>query len=249
MDGINAFPGCNAMTTKVLVVDDEPNVVSLLQLWLEEDGYEVHSATDGAEGLRLFSQHRPALSITDLRMPHMDGFQLIKRIRETSDVGVLVLTAFGDEENMIQGLNLGADDFLAKPVSRQVFLARVRTVLRRAPARDEAPSEYSDASVRLNFRTHDVQVRGQSRHLSPIEFRLLALLIQNRDGVVRHQKILDRVWGEVAGSLDSLKWYVSSLREKVEEAPRNPRLILTVPRVGYRYLPPDLHPRTEQPED
>ena len=249
MDSINAFSECEATTTKVLVVDDEPDLVSLLQEWLEEDGHEVHSATDGAEALRLFFKHKPALSITDLRMPEKNGFQLISRIREMSDVGVLVLTAQGSEENMVRGLDLGADDYLVKPVSKQVFLARVRSLLRRAPAQDEAPSEYSDASVHLNFRTHDVEIRGQYRHLRPIEFRLLALLVQNRDRVMGHQEILDRVWGELAGSLDSLKWYISSLREKVEEAPRSPRLTLTVPRVGYRYLPPDLHPRTEQPED
>ena len=224
--------------TKVLVVDDEPDLVFLLQDWLEEDGYQVYSATDGAAALRLFFQHRPALSITDLRMPGMNGFQLISRIREMSDVHLLVLSALGGEDHMIRGLDLGADEYLVKPVSRRVFLARVRSLLRRAAPPGEAASGYSDESLTLSFLTHEVLVRGEPIHLRPMEFRLLGCLVQNSDRVIRQQELLDRVWGDQAGSLDSLKWYISSLREKIEENPQSPGLIVTVPRVGYRYLPP-----------
>lgn len=172
--------------TKVLVVDDEPDLVSLLREWLEEDGYEVHTATEGGEALRLFFQHKPTLSIADLRMPGMNGFQLITRIREMSDGHILVLTALGGEEHVIRGLELGADEYLVKPVSKRVFLARVRSLLRRAVAPEEVPSGYSDASLKLNFLTHEVEIRGQSLHLRPTEFRLLAYLAQNSDRVLRH---------------------------------------------------------------
>jgi len=234
--------------TRVLVVDDEPDLVTILAEWLEEDGYEVYSATSGGDALRLFFQHRPTLSIADLRMPGMDGFQLITRIREMSDGHILVLTALGGEEHVIRGLELGADEYLVKPVSKRVFLARVRSLLRRATPPQEGPSGYSDAFLKLSFLTHEIEVRGQSLHLRPTEFRLLSFLVQNSDRVVRHQEVLDRVWGDQGGSMDSLKWYISSLRDKVEEDPQNPRLIVTVPRVGYRYFPPESRSRAERPE-
>ena len=233
--------------TKV-VVDDEPDLVALLCEWLKGDGYEVYSAADGAEGLRLFFQHRPALTITDLRMPRMDGFQLISRIREMSDVHLLVLTALGSEDHVIRGLDLGADEYLVKPVSMRIFLARVRSLLRRGGATEAAPSGYSDASLTLNSLAHEVVVRGRSLHLRPTEFRLLTFLVQNRDRVVSQREILERVWGSQGGSVDSLKWYISSLRNKVEEDPWNPELILTVPRVGYRYSPPESQPTAALPE-
>ena len=226
-------------SSKVLVVDDEPDLVLLLREWLEEDGHQVYSATNAEDGLKLFFEYRPSLSITDLRMPGMDGFQLIGRIRELSDGHVLVLTALGGDEHTIRGLDLGADEFLVKPVSKRVFQARVRSLLRRALPPEQGPAgAYSDTSVTLNFLTHEVQVRGDKVHLRPTEFRLLAYLAQNNDRVVGHQELLERVWGDPAGSLDSLKWYVSALRDKVEEDSQNPRLIITVPRIGYRYSRP-----------
>ena len=226
--------------TKILVVDDEPDLVALLQEWLEEEGYEVYATTEGAEGLRLFFQHKPALSITDLRMPGMDGFQLISRIREMSDGHVLVLTALDSEENVIRGLELGADEYLVKPISKREFLARVRSIVRRAVGQETTADGYADSILSLNFLTHESKLRGVPLHLRPTEFRLLACLVQNQERVVGHRDILDRVWGTREGSSDSLKWYISALREKLEEDPHSPSLIVTVPRVGYRYFPPEL---------
>ena len=233
--------------TKVLVVDDEEGLVSLLKRWLEEAGYEAYGATDGEGGLELFFEQSPALSIIDLRMPGMNGFQVVSRIRESSDAHLLVLTAFDNEEYIIRGLELGADEYLIKPVSKRVFLARVDALLRRAVTAEEIPSAYSDASLTLDLLTHDVYVRSQPVHLAPTEFRLLAFLTQHSDPVVGHEELLDCVWGDHGGSLDSLKWHVSTLREKVEEDPKVPRLIVTVPKVGYRYCPPGSHPGTELP--
>ncbi len=229
--------------SKVLVVDDEPELVLLLQEWLEDDGYEVHVATDPQEALRLFFEHHPALTITDLLMPGMDGFQFITRIREVSDAQVLVLTALESDEHMIRGLGLGADDHLVKPVSRRVLLARVSALLRRAGPTEAAPSGYSDSLVSLNFLTHEALIRGQPVKFGPTEFRLLAYLCQNSGRVVGHQELLDRAWGRSYGSSASLKWYVHSLRGKVEEDPRNPELIVTVPGMGYRYRPAADHLR------
>ena len=171
-------------------------------------------------------------------MPGMDGFQFIARIREMSDAHVLVLTAYDSEEYLVQGLSLGADEFLVKPVSRRELLARVRALLRRGSRADESPSSYSDSALKVNFLTHEVEVRGRSVALRPTEFRLLAYLCQSLDRVTGHDELLDRVWGDERGSQDSLKWYIHSLREKMEVDSHNPTLILTVPGVGYRYRPP-----------
>ena len=223
---------------KVLLVDDEQNLVALLQEWLEDDGYDVCATTSPRDALRLLFEYRPALSVVDLRMPGMDGFQLISRIREICDVRVLVYSALSGEQRMIRGLELGADEYLVKPVSRELFLARIKSLMRRPIQSEEEDTveEYADSNLTLDFRTQEVRVQGQNLYLRPTEFKLLAFLVRNCDRVVGHQELLDRVWGDAGGSLDSLKWYIASLRSKVGN-PGNPRFILTIPRVGYRYCP------------
>ena len=222
----------------VLVVDDEPDFLALVQSWLEDDGYEVHAAANGWDGLRLFVENRPGLTITDLRMPSMDGFQFISRIREISDAHVLALTGMGDVGNTVRGLELGADEYLVKPVPRRVFLARVRSIFRRATAPLELKTHYRDPVVTLDLLTRTVVIRGEGHHLRPTEYRLLTYLVLNSDRVLPHRELLDNVWGEEGGSLDSLKWHISSLRDKLEDDPQNPRLIATFHRIGYRYMIP-----------
>ena len=223
---------------KVLIVDDEADFQALVRSWLEEDGYEVYAAADGWEGLQLFAEVRPQLTITDVRMPAMDGFQLISRIREISDAHVLAFTAMGDTESTIRGLELGADEYLVKPVPKREFLARVRSMVRRATPPSEVPVEYQDSVIVLNLLTHDASCRGKQIHMRPTEYRLLTYLALNRDRVLRHQELLDNVWGDQGGSLDSLKWHVSALRDKIEADPKKPTIIVTFPRVGYRYVQP-----------
>ena len=223
---------------KVLVVDDEPDFLALVQSWLEDDGYEVHVAANGWEGLDVFAKVRPHLTITDVRMPAMDGFQLITRIREISDAHILALTAMGDTENTIRGLEIGADEYLTKPVARREFLARVRSMLRRAKAPDDAPVEYHDTVIALDLLAHSTSCRGEVVQMRPTEFRLLAYLALNHERVLSHQELLDNVWGSERGSLDSLKWHVSALREKLESDQKKPSIIVTFPRVGYRYIRP-----------
>ena len=223
---------------KVLIVDDEADFQALVRSWLEEDGYEVYAAADGWEGLQLFAEVRPQLTITDVRMPAMDGFQLISRIREISDAHVLAFTAMGDTESTIRGLELGADEYLVKPVPKREFLARVRSMVRRATPPSEVPVEYRDSVIVLNLLTHNASCRGKQIHMRPTEYRLLTYLALNRDRVLRHQELLDNVWGDQGGSLDSLKWHVSALRDKIEADPKKPTIIVTFPRVGYRYVQP-----------
>ena len=240
---------------RVLVVDDEVEVVSLLREWLQEEAYEVFGAYNGWEAFRAFFQNRPNLIITDLRMPGMDGFELIRRIREVSDGPVLALTALEGEDLMVRGLNLGADEYLVKPVTKKVFLARIRSLLRRVPLPAQVPPStqytmaptgsshtYSDDILELNFLTHEVRISGEPVPLGPLEDRLLAFLVGNRNRVVSFQELLDRVWPEGRGSRDGLKSQILSLRRKVEDDPQNPQLIITVLRSGYRYRPPDPEP-------
>ena len=224
--------------SKILIVEDDADFQALIQSWLEEEGYEVHTAANGWEGLQVFAEVRPHLTITDVRMPAMDGFQLISRIREISDAHVLALTAMGDTESTVRGLELGADEYLVKPIPKREFLVRVRSLLRRAKPPGEVPVEYRDSVLMLGLLAHDVSCRGEPLHLRPTEYRLLTYLVLNRDRVLDHEELLDNVWGDRGGSLDSLKWHVSALREKIESDPKKPSMIVTFPRVGYRYIRP-----------
>ena len=222
---------------KLLIVDDEADFQALVRSWLEDDGYEVYAAANGWEGLQMFAEIRPQLTITDVRMPTMDGFQLISRIREISDAHVLAFTAMGDTENTIRGLELGADEYLVKPIPKREFLARVRSIVRRATPPAEVPVEYRDSVITLDLLAHEAICRGEQIHMRPTEYRLLTYLALHSDRVLRHQELLDEVWGDQGGSLDSLKWHISALRDKIE-APKKPSIIVTFPRVGYRYIRP-----------
>ena len=220
---------------KILVVDDEPDHLAIVRLWLEGDGYEVVTAANGWDGLALLAEHRPDLTITDIRMPQMDGFQLIKRIREVSDGHVMALTRLGDEEDVMHGLQLGADEYLSKPISKRMFLVRVRAMLRRAIAPEEIPTDYSDTCLSLSLLTHDARLHGDVLNLRPLEFALLSYLARNSDRVASHEEILNSVWGSEEGSKDNLRWFIASLRQKLDDACKDSQLITTFPKVGYRY--------------
>ncbi len=232
--------GAHMSNEKILVVDDEAAVVELLKDWLEEAGYQVVTGSDGGEGFRQFFNHRPDVAIIDVLMPGTDGFELCQRIREVSQIPVIFLSARGQESYKVRGLNLGADDYLVKPIGSKELLARVAAATRRAklPAAAEAATAYSDGAVSLDHGQHEAYVRGEKVSLTPTEYRLLSYLVQHRGQVVTQQQLWDSVWGWDAGSLDSVKWHISYLRKKIEENPENPKLILTVRGVGYRYQSP-----------
>ena len=226
-------------SAKILVVDDEPGIRALLEQWLESAGHQVYTASGGWEALEVFAEQLPALSIVDMRMPGMDGFHLIQHIREISDSYVLALTALSQQEHLIRGLEVGADEYLVKPVARRELLARVQSLLRRATPPSAVPTVYADSFLTLNLLTREASVRSKSLNLRPTEYRLLAYLALNNDRVVGHQELLDRVWNDGGGSLDSLKWYICSLRVKMNRESDDHNVIATTPRVRYRYCPPD----------
>lgn len=226
-------------SSTILLVDDELQVLEMLREWLEEQDYQVTTASTAEDALKLFYEIRPTLSIVDLRMPGMNGFQLIRRIREVSVAPVMVLSALSEDADQVRGLDVGADEYVIKPVSREPFLARVRSLLRRAAAPEESSSHYRDALLELDTPTHTVTVKGEIVHVSPLEFRLLAYLVNTRHRIATHDELLNEVWDTELGSQDSLKWYVSSLRRKLEATTKSHHLIRNVRGLGYRYVPPE----------
>ena len=229
------------MVKKILVVDDDAALVRLFDQILTGKGYEMLKASNGQEALRLFFAHKPDLVLLDIVMPVMDGWQTCSRIRDLSDVPIIMLTGQQkNEDDVVRGLDYGADDYLLKPVGSKELLARVRAILRRAelpPAPDvERRVTYSDDYLAVDIAERKVMVNGKRVKLTPIEFRLLALLVENAGRILTHQQLLEKVWGwEYADDLDYVRIYISHLRRKIEPESTKPRYILTEPGVGYYF--------------
>ena len=220
----------------MLVVDDDDDIRTLVAELLRRAGYGVHEAPNGREALRTFHTERPDLVLLDVSMPELDGWQTLERIRELSDVPVLMLTAKGDEADRVRGLRGGADDYVAKPFARNELLARVEALLERAaPASDEATA-YADSLLRVDFVQRRVDVSGQEVSLTPLEYNLLAAFVRHPNQVLGHDQLLELAWGgsgEV--SRDQVKLYVGYLRRKLGADEEGP--IETVRGFGYRYRP------------
>ena len=229
------------MVKKILVVDDDAALVRLFEQILTGKGYEMLKASNGQEALRLFFAHKPDLVLLDIVMPEMDGWQTCSRIRDLSDVPIIMLTGQQkSEDDVVRGLDYGADDYLLKPVGSKELLARVRAILRRAelpPALDvERRVTYSDDYLAVDIAERKVMVNGKRVKLTPIEFRLLALLVENAGRILTHQQLLEKVWGwEYTHDLDYVRIYISHLRRKIEPESTTPRYILTESGVGYYF--------------
>ena len=229
------------MANKILIVDDDPAFIRLVDKILAEKGYEVLKAMNGQEALRLVFDHKPALVLLDVVMPGMDGWEICHRIRDLSDVPIIMLTGHQmAEEDIVRGLDHGADDYILKPVGNRELVARVRAILRRAELsscqNDGKESVFSDGFLTFNVSERKVTVNGQRVKLTPIEFRLLALLLGNAGHILTHQQLLEKVWGwEYTDDLDYVRIYISHLRHKIEPEPATPRYIVTEPGVGYYF--------------
>ena len=229
----------------VLVVDDEPAFVRLVTRALSHEGYRVLTAHDGREALRALFEHRPDLVLLDVQMPRMDGWQTCSRIRELSDAPVIMLTGKDtSEEDVVRGLDYGADEYLIKPVGNKELLARVRAVLRRAESsaapEKERQTTYGDEYLTADVGRRRVTVHGEPVKLTPTEFRLFALLLENAGRVLTHRQLLEKVWGwEYADDLDYVRIYVWHLRKKLELDSSQPRYIMTEPGVGYCFQKAD----------
>lgn len=222
----------------VLVVDDERRMVEFIRMNLELEGYRVATAHNGVEAQERLREDLPDLVLLDVMMPEMDGFETLQQIRRVSTVPVIMVTVRGEEADLIRGLELGADDYIAKPFSPRELLVRIKAVLRRAemPAPAAQTRIVVDEGLAIDLAKREVIVRGQVVKLRPTEFRLLYHLVQNAGWVMTHEMLLSKVWGpEYRDETQYLRLYITYLRQKIEEDPAHPRYILTERGVGYRF--------------
>ena len=229
------------MKPQVLVVDDEPDVRSLVRVLLDRAGYEPLEARDGREALKQIFLRVPDLVLLDVTMPDLDGWQTLQRIRDVTDVPVIMLTAASTELEKVRGLKAGADDYVTKPFGRQELLARIDAILRRSPDREEdaAPQPIDDGLVSIDPVSATVRIRGEQVHLTPLEFRLLHVLVRHSGEVISRERLLDLVWGTDRAAPEQVKLYVGYLRRKLESVlPSEEVPIETVRGFGYRYLSP-----------
>jgi two-component system KDP operon response regulator KdpE len=224
---------------RILVVDDEERMVRFIRLNLEHDGFQVTDAYRGADAIQRLRDAMPDLVILDVMMPDIDGFEVLRMIREVNSVPVIMLTAKGEEDDRVRGLELGADDYMTKPFSPRELSSRVRAVLRRL---DSATGPMHglievDERFKVDFDRREVWVDGELVKLRPTEYRLLYHLMQNVGWVVTHDQLLAKVWGyEYRDEPHYVRLYINYLRQKLEKDPANPKYILTERGVGYRFL-------------
>jgi two-component system KDP operon response regulator KdpE len=232
-----------AERSRILVVDDEPQITRVLKTTLQAQGYEVKTAADGEAALNLSMDWIPDLIVTDLSMPLMSGIELCRLVRERSQVPIIVLSVREEERNKIAALDAGADDYVTKPFSVNELLARVRANLRRVAATKEEiaePLETGDFSI--NPQSRIVRVRGKEIHLTPKEFELLIFMVRHANKVLTHRVLLNAVWGsESVQQPEYLRVFINQLRKKIEPGDK-PQYIVTDPWVGYRF-----HPTGEPP--
>ncbi len=223
----------------VLVIDDDRTLVQLVSNALEKDGYHALAAYDGPEGLRQMYQSQPDLIILDINMPTMDGWTVCQRMREVSNIPILMLTARDDPEEIVMGLDMGADDYIVKPFEIGELMARVRSNLRRAASEPTLFKQnvlYSDNHISINLEEHRVTVEGEPIRLTPTEFNLLALLVDSSPRIVPYRELLEQVWGfEYIDDIDYLRVYIWHLRRKLEPDAKAPTYIINELGVGYRF--------------
>ena len=223
----------------ILAVDDEPKMTRFIRLNLELEGYAVSEATNGLQALDKVREELPALVLLDVMMPEMSGFETLERIRQVSSVPVIMLTAKGEEEDKVHGLELGADDYVTKPFSPRELSSRIKALLRRAemPAQMEKTVVEIDERLSIDFQRHEVWVEGERIKLRPTEYRLLYHLVNNAGWVMSHEMLLSKVWGpEYRDEIQYLRLYINYLRQKIEPELSEPKYILTERGIGYRFF-------------
>jgi DNA-binding response OmpR family regulator len=234
MSTVSPFKG-----RRILVVDDEERMVRFIRLNLEHDGFRVTDAYNGTQAINKVRSSLPDLVLLDVMMPDLDGFEVLKIIREVSSVPVIMLTAKGEEDDRVRGLELGADDYITKPFSPRELVSRVKAVLRRTETPTAAMNGLIevDEHLKMDFDRREVWVDDKLVKLRPTEYRLLYHLVQNAGWVVTHDQILTKVWGyEYRDEPHYVRLYINYLRKKLEEDPANPKYILTERGIGYRFI-------------
>jgi two-component system KDP operon response regulator KdpE len=221
--------------TRILVIEDDVGLAEFIQYQLQREGFEVVVAYQGQEGLHQVVRSQPDLIILDIMMPEMDGWEVCQRLREVSNVPIIFTTALGAESDVVRGLEMGADDYLVKPFGPKELVARIQAVLRRHAQRQPASSEYRNGRMTVDTQRREVRLDGEIVILTPMEYKLLACLIENEDKVLSHEYLLTQVWGDDDRTEKQyLKLYIWYLRQKLESDPSQPSLIVTERGVGYR---------------
>ena len=223
--------------TSILVVDDDDDIRALVGELLERAGHVVIKAPDGESALKLFYSRQPDLVVLDVSMPGLDGWEVLNRIRELSDVPVLMLTARAEELEKVRGLRAGADDYVTKPFGRQELLARVDATVRRGRSAPQAQETYADDFLTVDFAQRKVTAGGVELALTPLEFRLLGAFVRNQNQVLSHDQLLELAWGDRSADRDQVKLYVGYLRRKLGTGVGDESPIETVRGFGYRYRP------------
>lgn len=230
------------MSEKILIVEDEPRVVRLVSEVLQAVGYQVVATATGESAIETVALDQPALVLLDILLPHgLDGYQVCRRIREFSNVPVIMLTARARDDEVLHGFEVGADDYITKPFNARELVARVKAVLRRTERADEpSASTLQCGELEIDLARHTVQVRGETVHLTRTEYALLRLLALNANRVMIHSDLLTAVWGaEYSSDVDYLRAYIRCLRRKLEADPSAPHYIITSQGVGYMLTCPD----------
>ena len=221
---------------KILVVDDDTNICELLRLYLTKEGYQVTTANDGEEGLEKFNQLKPDMVLLDVMMPRMDGLEVCRRIRKLGNTPVMMLTAKGETFDKVLGLELGADDYLAKPFGIRELIARTRALLRRSQATNSTSAEVSASGIALDDDAHTATGEHGPIDLTPREFELMSCLMHNAGKVVSREDLLREAWGwEFITETKTVDTHIKRLRDKIEAAGYNPQVVETVRGYGYRF--------------
>jgi two-component system alkaline phosphatase synthesis response regulator PhoP len=228
------------MQELILVVDDEPKVVQIARDYLEKNGFRVLSARDGPTALAMARRERPDLIVLDLLLPGMDGREVCRTLRRESDTPIIMLTALAEESDQVAGLELGADDYIAKPFSPRALVARVRANLRRARGEVRAPSVVRTGGLEVDAERHTVTLDRQPVHLTPNEFKLLYTMARHPGQTFTREQLMDDLYAASPVGVDrSIDSHVKNLRRKLEAEPARPRFIETVYGVGYRFIEQD----------
>lgn len=227
------------MTNKLLLIDDSQDMQKLVGMFLEREGYEVIRAANGKEGLRQLARWQPDLVLLDIMMPEVDGWETCRRIREMSNIPIIMLTAKSQELDIVRGLEIGADDYVTKPFDLSELRARIRSLLRRAKEmvqEETVPLMLDDGWLHIDLNKRLVMINSKPVDLTPTEFRLLTALVQKAGRVIPHRQLLRQVWGpEYGDEVHYLKLYIRYLRQKLEKDPSSPHYLLTEWGVGYRF--------------
>jgi len=227
------------MPKKILIVEDDPGILLSLKDEFESQGYEVSAAEDGEKGFKMAKQQKPELIILDIMLPVIDGYEICKRLRMEGDTTPIIMLTVKDKEiDRVLGLELGADDYVTKPFSLLELMARVKSVLRRTEERTKDLTSYSFGQVELDFKKYEAKKKGKKLELTPLEFQMLKLFIQRKEQVVSRDDFLNKIWGEdnTYVSFRTVDSHIANIRKKIEDDPSNPKHIISIRGVGYKFI-------------